>query len=169
MTSSLLGDAVAHHLWASDRLIEECAALTPEQLATPIPGTYGSIIGTLRHLVASDRWYLSFFREGTEPIDEDADVGLDELRSAMAASGVAWMELLAGAVDPDLDIVEVDGGLEVHSPASLRLAQVVHHGTDHRSQVCTALTALGRTPPEIDVWAYARATGRERGVETGAQ
>ena len=47
----------------------------------------------------------------------------------------------------------------------LRLAQVVHHGTDHRSQVCTALTSFGITPPEIDLWAYGEATGRTRDVD----
>jgi hypothetical protein len=48
LTTSLLGDAVAHHLGATEGLIDECAALTPEQLTTPAPGTYGSIIDTLR-------------------------------------------------------------------------------------------------------------------------
>ena len=37
----------------------------------------------------------------------------------------------------------------------IRLAQALHHGTDHRSQICTALTTLGVEPPEIDVWAFA--------------
>ena len=37
----------------------------------------------------------------------------------------------------------------------IRIAQVLHHGTDHRSQICTALTTIGVTPPEIDVWDYA--------------
>jgi uncharacterized damage-inducible protein DinB len=45
-----------------------------------------------------------------------------------------------------------------------RLAQVVHHGTDHRSQVCTALTSLGVTPPGIDLWSFGEATGRTRAV-----
>jgi uncharacterized damage-inducible protein DinB len=67
-----------------------------------------------------------------------------------------------------MDIKEIDEGWEVHSPVGIRLAQVVHHGTDHRSQVCTALTGLGVTPPEIDVWAYARASGRERAVQLPA-
>lgn len=165
MKSSLLGDAFAHHLWATERLLDECAALTPEQLRTPAPGTYGSIIDTLRHLVASDAWYLSFFADTTVSVDEQADTSPNDLRSAFATNGARWMELLAGDPDPDADIVEIDDGWELHSPTSLRLAQVLHHGTDHRSQVCTALTSLGVTPPEIDLWAYARATGRERGVE----
>ena len=43
--------------------------------------------------------------------------------------------------------------------------QVVHHGTDHRSQICTALTHLGVEPPLIDAWDWGEATGRTRGVE----
>jgi uncharacterized damage-inducible protein DinB len=52
MTTSLLSAAFAHHIWTTERLIDECAALTPEQLTTSGPGTYGSIIDTLRHLAA---------------------------------------------------------------------------------------------------------------------
>ena len=164
MTGGLLKDAMAHHIWATEQLIDACAALTPEQLREPTPGTYGPIIATLGHLVASDRWYLSFLREGTSQFDDERDVSLDELRSAIASSGTAWTELVTEDLDPDTDIPELDNGVEVHSPIGVRLAQVVHHGSDHRSQVCTALTSLGVTPPDIDVWAYARATGRETAV-----
>ena len=135
MVASVLDDAFAHHIWASERLIDECTALTPEQLRTPIPGTYGSIIDTLRHLVRSDGWYLSFLREGIARPDEEATLG--ELRSAITGNGAAWMEVLAGELDADADIVEHDNGWEVHSPLGVRLAQVIHHGTDHRSHVCT--------------------------------
>lgn len=61
--SSLLDDAFAHHIWATERLIDACATLTREQLVTSTPGTYGPIMATLAHLVSSDGWYLSFFRE----------------------------------------------------------------------------------------------------------
>jgi uncharacterized damage-inducible protein DinB len=43
---------------------------------------------------------------------------------------------------------------------------VVHHGTDHRSQICTALTTLGIEPPLIDVWDYGEAVGRTNEVPT---
>jgi uncharacterized damage-inducible protein DinB len=164
MTASLLSDALAHHAWATERLIDECASLTPEQLGTPSAGTYGSIFDTLRHLVSSDGWYLSFFREQPAPIDEEAEVSLVELRSAIERNGIAWTEVLARQSDPEEDMPEHDDGWEFHAPAGFRLAQVIHHGTDHRSQVCTALTSLGITPPEIDLWAYGEATNRTRAV-----
>ncbi len=144
--TTLLDDAFAHHIWATERLIDECAALTPEQLRTPAPGTYGSIIETFRHLVSSDGWYLGFFRDQPVRIDEEADVSLAELRSAITTNGAAWMELLAGELDGEQDIVEHGDSWDFHSPLGFRLAQVVHHGTDHRSQICTALTSLGLDP-----------------------
>jgi uncharacterized damage-inducible protein DinB len=162
MTASLLDDVFAHHVWAIERLIDECAALTPEQRAASAPGTYGSIIDTFRHLVSSDGWYLSFFREQPAPIDEEADVTLAELRSAITTNGAAWKELLAAGPDGEADIVEHGDGWDFHSPLGFRLAQVVHHGTDHRSQICTSLTSLGLAPPEIDLWAFGEATGRTR-------
>ena len=163
--SSLLDDAFAHHVWATERLIDACAALSREQLAAPVPGTYGPIMATLAHLVSSDGWYLSFFREQPAPIDEESDVSLADLRAAIAANGIAWRDLLAGGLDPEADLLERGEGWEFHQPAGLRLAQAIHHGTDHRSQVCTALTSLGIEPPRISLWAYGEATGRTRAIE----
>jgi uncharacterized damage-inducible protein DinB len=160
VTGGLLDDAMAHHVWATEQLIDACAALTPEQLGTPVPGTYGSILATLGHLVSSDRWYLSYLRDGVAQFDDDTEFSLDDLRSAITSNGTAWMELLAEGPDPDTDIPEIDEGMEIHSPIGVRLAQVVHHGTDHRSQVCTILTALGVDPPTIDVLAFGIQEGR---------
>jgi hypothetical protein len=42
----------------------------------------------------------------------------------------------------------------------IRLAQVLHHRTDHRSQICTILTSLGIAPPDIDVWAVSTRAAR---------
>jgi len=67
MTTTLLDDAMAHHIWATDRLIGECATLAPEQLTTPAPGTYGSILDTFRHFVSTDCWYLGEATGRTRP------------------------------------------------------------------------------------------------------
>jgi uncharacterized damage-inducible protein DinB len=58
-------------------------------------------------------------------------------------------------------------GRVTHATVGIRLAQVLHHGSDHRSQICTALTVLGHEPPEFDVWAYGETIGlvREEQVE----
>ena len=165
MTNSALKDAFAHHIWATERLFDACAELSMAQLMATAPGTYGPLIVTLGHLVASDSWYLSFYREGTPQIDEESEPSLAEMRSMITSNGAAWMALLGENVDPDEDVMERgDNGWEFHAPKGLRLAQVIHHGTDHRSQVCTIMSSLGLTPPLIDLWDFGAATGRTREV-----
>jgi uncharacterized damage-inducible protein DinB len=155
MSRSLLEDAFGHHVWATLRLVDVCLALSPEQLETAVPGTYGSILETQRHLVEADSSYL-FVTSGqrTHPIDGDR-MGLPELRAEMEGHGLAWSRVLAQDLDPDALLVRRrEDGSETHAPIGIRLAQALHHGTDHRSQICTALTTLGVEPPGIDVWDF---------------
>ncbi len=161
MSRSLLADPFAHHVWATLRLIDACLPLNPEQLGRSVPGTYGSILETMRHLVGADSSYLFALTGGRVPaIDEDR-MDLPELRTAMEGNGAAWSSLLAQDLDPDLVVVRHrEDGSESHAPMGVRLAQALHHGTDHRSQVCTGLTMLGVEPPAIDVWDLADEGGR---------
>lgn len=161
MTTSPLQDAFDHHVWATLRILDACDPLSPEQLATTVPGTYGSILETLRHTVGADARYLWVLTDGRRSqIDEDF-MDLPALRAAIVDNGPMWNDLLAQ--DQEMSRVVVahrDDGSSGHAPLGVRLAQAIHHGTDHRSQICTALTALGIEPPEIDVWAYAWEDGR---------
>ena len=160
MTSSDLEMAFGHHVWATLRLIDACASLDDDQLSASVPGTYGSILDIMRHTVGADAWYLFVLSEGTSPqIDEDA-MRLPELRDVMAGQAPVWSRLLARDLDPKADVVaHRQDGSEGHAPIAIRLAQALHHGTDHRSQICTGLTALGVEPPDIDVWAFGERDG----------
>ena len=164
-TPTLLHDAFRHHAWANDVLLEACATLTPEQLAAPAPGTYGPILDTLRHLVGSDNWYLFVITDGRHEEFAEETAGIGELKAGARRAAAAWEELLAGDLDPDAMTIRRSEEWEFHAPLGVRLAQAIHHGTDHRSQVCTALTSLGIEPPGIDVWAWAEAIGRTREVQ----
>ncbi|MGH8928392.1 MAG: DinB family protein [Acidimicrobiia bacterium] len=161
MSTSLLEDAFAHHVWATLRLVDVCSALSPEQLATAVPGTYGSIIETLRHLVGADAGYLFVMSGERSSLIDESQMGLPELRAAIESHGPAWSSLVRGDLDPDAVVVRrrADGS-ETHAPLGIRLAQALHHGTDHRSQICTALTTLGVEPPAIDVWDFGEDAGR---------
>lgn len=161
MTKSMLDDAFAHHVWASLQLIDACLALDPAQLEMTVPGTYGSIIDTVRHLVGADAGYLFVLSDGERSLIDEEQMDLAQLRTAMVQDGPAWSALLARDLDPDAVVVRHrDDGSASHAPLSIRLAQAIHHGTDHRSQICTALTSLGIEPPEIDVWSFGQQDGR---------
>ena len=161
MTRSPLDDAFGHHVWATLRLIDTCLGLPPEQLETAVPGTYGSIIDTMRHTVGGDASYLSVLSAGRTPRIDEERMSLEELRVVMERHGDAWAGLLTEGLDPDVVLVRLrDDGSELHAPVGIRLAQALHHGTDHRSQICTALTSLGVEPPAIDAWDFGDAGGR---------
>jgi uncharacterized damage-inducible protein DinB len=162
MSAPILRDAFGHHVWATLTLLDTCRDLTPEQLATTVPGTYGSIIDTLRHLVGADASYLELLSGGRSvALEHEERAGIPELRAVMAQNGPTWQEVVAADLDPDLVVIRYrDDDSESHAPLGIRLAQAIHHGTDHRSQVCTALTSLGIEPPAIDVWDHADQDGR---------
>ena|SRR5436309_424384 len=162
MSGSLLDDAFDHHVWATLRLIDACLQLTAEQLQTAVPGTYGSILHTMRHVVGSDPGYL-YFLTGDHVHDiETEELDLPELRAVAEREGAAWSAFLAENPDPEAIVKEIDetDGYERDASIGIRLAQALHHGTDHRSQICTALTTLDVQPPSIDVWAFGVATDR---------
>lgn len=161
MSRSPLEDAFGHHVWATLRLIDACLSLSPEQLETAAPGTFGSILDTMRHLVGADSSYLSVTSGGRSlPIDDEG-MDLTALRDAMEAQGAGWAGLVREDLDPDTVMTRHRGdGSSTRAPLGIRLAQVLHHGSDHRSQICTALTSLGIEPPEIDVWDFGAQGGR---------
>lgn len=149
-------DAFAHHIWATVRLIDACEGLEPGQVLKPVPGAYGSILATLRHIADSDSFEL-FVASGERisVVKTDA-MDLSELRTLMQANEAGWTEILESDPDPSKIVREVDpdDGYTRDAPLGLRLAAAIHHGNDHRGQVCVALTALGVDPPAIDPMNY---------------
>ena len=162
MSNSLLEPAFEHHVWATLRLIDACLDLTTEELGTSVPGTRGPMIDTLRHVVEVDSNDLFILTGDSEDSVAAGSMWPSELRGVMERTGSGWTKLISGPLDPAAVILEVDesDGFQRWAPVGFRLAQALHHGTDHRSQVCTALTTLGVEPPEIDVYHFGLDTGR---------
>lgn len=160
----LLREAFEHHLWANRELIAFCARLTPEQLEATAPATYGSILATLNHIVASDAGYLPRKRiQRPEWAGDDEHLaGLSELAARVDETAPLWDEYLADPLAPD-DTLELDGGA-YEAKAGVPIVQALHHGNVHRENVCTILTSLGFEPPDLQAWAWAEATGRARQV-----
>jgi uncharacterized damage-inducible protein DinB len=173
MTGTLL-ELYRHKTWATLRLIEYCKGLADEDLDATIPGTFGTIRETLRHLVDSEEGYFSILtRERFGTRDEaaafvrpnrvaDGPVALEELAGRIRRLGPRWEEL---AQDPDLPGREVTTTDGWRVPGAVPLAQAIHHADDHRSHILSILGARGLEVPEpngLDVWGYAEAAGLMR-------
>jgi uncharacterized damage-inducible protein DinB len=162
MTTSVLDAAFAHHAWATLRLIDACEELGPEPLGYALPGTRGPIIETLAHIVDGDTWDLDIFEGRDLSAAEEAGLEVGAIRAAMRRNARRWLSFVATSPDPDELLTEVDpaDGFRRVAPVGMRLAAALDHGSDHRSQICTALTTLGVRPPSIDVWTFGVGIGR---------
>jgi uncharacterized damage-inducible protein DinB len=161
MTTSVLLELLRHKTWATLRLIEYCQSLAPEHLDATLPGTYGSVRDTLRHLLRADENYFrSLTGEDMGPYPEDA--GLGALKERFSAIAQRWQSVL---VDPVLLDREVENRWSFAKGVA-PMAQSIHHADDHRTQVLSILGSRGLDVPDLDVWAFGTEQGYVRLKET---
>ena len=150
-----LSEAFQHHLWATEALIKHLRTLPAEALTARAPGVYGDVLATLAHLVDADARYLRYL-EGTPPPKTGPDPArsLDGLAEALRDQAPRWRMVLERAGELDVTLPVRGDRPELPHATNLLLAQALHHGTDHRSQICTILSVNGYEAPDIDVWSY---------------
>jgi uncharacterized damage-inducible protein DinB len=152
----VLAELFRHNLWANLTLLDLCATLPDEVLATNVPGTYGSIRETLPHLVGAEERYLAALVAGPErrnPTLEQTAPDLATLQEHARQSGerfITFAETVEG--NPTLQVTW--RGKSYEMPAALFLVQAINHATEHRTQIKTGLTLAGITPPELDGWTW---------------
>ncbi len=157
MAENILEKLLEHNNWANLRIIRACSALSDKQLdAEPQSVTKGSIRLTLMHLVASQQGYLSLL---TLPVEArgHATPEFAELEQAAISSGEGLLALArdASSTFPKTRLQTTDG---FFVEPWVVLVQVINHATEHREQICSMLSSLGVTPPDMDGWAYGEAT-----------
>jgi uncharacterized damage-inducible protein DinB len=158
-------DAFRHNAWATREVLMACRGLSDEQLHMQVVGTYGSIIDTLRHTVRSEGGYYRRL-SGAEPdwfVHRDDAPDVDELLRRADDLAGRWETFLATPFDAERTFqLPWHDGSERDVPAGVVLVQALHHGNEHRTQVCTTLTAIGVEAPALGVWEFSEATNRAR-------
>jgi uncharacterized damage-inducible protein DinB len=159
MTDATLLRALQHNNWANQQLLDFCAKLTEEQRAWTSPGTYGSIHACLQHILGGESGYLSSLTGGELPPGgrlPESLVPLDQLRALAHSNAERIERVLAAERDPERKITRPSGAIV---PATVIVAQFIHHGSDHRAHIGSILGAHGVEGPHLDVWAFGRAIG----------
>lgn len=156
--TNTLRELFRHKTWATLQLIAYCQGLADEHLDATIPGTFGTIRDTLRHIVEAEEGYFS--RVTDEPIARmaDGDIPLGELAVRLQRLGPRWEAILDDAQLASHEVTTSDGW---RLPAALVMAQAIHHAGDHRSHILSIIGARGLEEPApngLDVWGYAEAT-----------
>ncbi|HEX5229814.1 MAG TPA: DinB family protein [Bryobacteraceae bacterium] len=157
-------DALRSHLdytaWASHRLLDAAAKLSPEELTRDFKTADKCVLDTLVHVYAADRIWLARVRNeprATFVDPEDRDLTL--LQSEWPALLERWKLWLRDFTDTDTTRVIAFQDLKgrpYSQPAWQIVLHVVNHGTHHRGQVSGFLRSMGQTPPPLDLMAYYR-------------
>ncbi|WP_421913685.1 DinB family protein [Mesorhizobium sp.] len=153
----------AYNQWANGRIYDAAAELNDEEFGRDTGAFFGSMMGTLNHLLTTDRiWMKRFTGEGDAPTTLDAILyrALPALRAAREAEDRRIMDWVSGLSDKALSgrftYMTVSDMRTVSQRQAPALAHLFNHQTHHRGQAHTILTILGRPSLGLDLSLFQR-------------
>jgi uncharacterized damage-inducible protein DinB len=157
MTGFLWAQYARYNRLANDTLYDACAALSDAERRRDLGAFFGSVHGTLNHLLLGDRIWMTRFEGGSHP-STDLGATLHEGFSALRAARVEMDRRIekffakppAGFLARSLRYVN-NSGFDSEDPVEVILPHFFNHQTHHRAQVHTLLSQLGHAPPVLDL------------------
>lgn len=152
--------------WANERLYDAAARLPDADYRADRGAFFGSVHGTLNHILIGDRiWMYVFTGEGVKPIQLDAILydDLATLRAARRAEDVRIKAYIASLSDQDLagtvrySTIRSPTAIEQH--LAPLLIHFFNHQTHHRGQAHALLTGFTGEAPTLDLVMFQRQTG----------
>jgi len=147
-----------YNRWMNERLYAVCAGMSDAERKRDRQAFFGSIHGTLNHLLWGDLMWLGRFvgPECTYPqFGTDMFATFEELAAARAATDRDLLEW-AGNVSTEwlarpLTYTSVVDGKPRRLPAAVAAVHLFNHETHHRGQVTTLLKQAGIDPGVTDL------------------
>lgn len=161
VTAAYMRTLFDYGTWATARLLDAAEGLSPAELGRELLAGLPPILPTLTHTLAAEViWRKRWEGESPTALLAAAEVPtLAALRERWRAEGAALAGRLAALSDEALaeTISYTDTKGRPHSaPLWQVLVQVANHGSCHRAEVAAMLTALGRSPGDLDMIFYFR-------------
>jgi uncharacterized damage-inducible protein DinB len=149
---------IRYNNWANQQLLQACQNLSEDQLATTIPGAYGTIRDTLAHIIRAETYYLSLLTGSypQPPFKWEERPNLTAMTPYATQVGEALVEMAQRVRPTDL-ILEEDDDEQFHYQSLAVFIQIINHGVEHRTNVTTILNQGLQAPPDVDGWAYLNA------------
>jgi len=145
--------------WATARIVEAAAALTPEELTRDHKSADKHVLGTLVHVYAADRaWLNRIDGRAPEPfLVPERDMHLSVLQHDWPALLDRWQAWAAALTDagPLAHYQDLQGRPHA-TPLWQIVLHVVNHATHHRGQAAAMIRAMGHTPPPLDLIRFYR-------------
>ena len=146
--------------WANDQILSVAEQLKSDQLTGPAEGTYGSIVDTAAHVLGVEENFLLLMSGNEARRPDKPDIAT--IRRRLAASRVGFERFIAELTDATLTRRFRVPWFQREFTVEDGLLQAVMHSTEHRADLCAALTRAGLKIPPIDYIMWAIESGRSR-------
>jgi uncharacterized damage-inducible protein DinB len=150
-----------HMAWANQKTIEHLMTLPPEAIQAFATNPEWKVAEIIRHIVASGNFYV-YRITGSAPTDRNENeilpVTAKDLESLAKRALLVDQALLDCEKLEDIQVEFLNHEKKVvRRLRSTILSQSVHHATEHRAQIASALEAQGFKPvdlDELDLWSF---------------
>lgn len=161
MTPDYVRLMVRYNGWQNFSLLTAASGLSDDERRADRGAFFGSIHGTLNHILWADRLWMSRFSDWPAPSEKGF--------TASAGAAVSWADYVAARREADDRLIEwaktlapdaFEGNLswfskaigrEITQPRGLLVVHMFNHQTHHRGQAHAMLTASGATPDDTDI------------------
>ena len=136
--------------WANHRLLSAAQLLSPDEFARDVGASFGSIKGTLVHILDGEWVWIQFFqdRPRTKQLVPDAFPDAAAVADACPDQERELQAFADGLTDEQLQSRRTVRGTEYTLEALIQ--HVMNHSTYHRGQVALLLRQAGHQPPATD-------------------
>jgi uncharacterized damage-inducible protein DinB len=143
-------------LWADRICLKAVEGVSPEDLVRDTGTSHGSLLGTLAHILGSQRlWLARFEGKAVERVQGAADFPDWETLTAAWAETSAELGFYLAALTSEQAATDLTWtsteGVDYTRPLWQPLLHLVNHSTYHRGQVVSLLRQLGYQPPSTDM------------------
>jgi uncharacterized damage-inducible protein DinB len=150
---------LAYTIWADQHHLDALEAIPPEHVSLPTGTSFGSLLGTLAHVLGSEQvWLGRFVGAPLERFPAESD--WPDLPAVRAGFEELWpqMEFFLASVSEEQLLGEIAwvsrSGNSYRRPLWEALVHMSHHSAYHRGQLTTMLRQLGHPAPSTDLIGY---------------
>jgi uncharacterized damage-inducible protein DinB len=155
----------AFNSWASNRIFDAVARIPETDAMKDLKSSHGSVHGTLLHMVAAEKIWLSRWvgKPDTRLVAAPDAPTLAAVRRLWEETGFSMAKFLGTMTDARLKetfAMTTSAGATFTHAYGQAIQHVVDHSTYHRGQVVSLLRQLGHTPPGTGLIVFYRETSK---------
>lgn len=166
MTVREIARLFAYNAWATNRVFEALAALPDIEYRCDLKASHGGLRGTMTHLVAVEKIWLSRLVGKPEPElmqerEAESLAALKEVWQEVATRTARFVSRLDEKVlEKRVEYVTTEGERYLNEVRQI-LLHMINHSSYHRGQLAALMRQLGHEPVNTDLIAFYRHTAEK--------